>query len=110
MPAKIKLSGTPKTIRKQKLDGNTVYCLDFVEGGKSNSPKGLPPVASVATTVLINEKQWRKHIEKEKQTPFLLIEGEVTLDVPISILKGEFAVVAFKVEKAEKKETVKSAK
>lgn len=101
MPAKVKITGTPAKIRKTTLNDKPVYCVDFIQGGKTVPPKGLPKPTQVKTTVLMNAKQWRKNLENEKPLPFLIIEGEVTLDVPMSVLNGDFAVIAFKVEKVD---------
>jgi len=102
MPAKVKITGAPVKVREATLNDKPIYCLDYVQGGKSVPPRGLPKPTQVNTTVILNAKQWRKNFSTKKELPFLVIEGEVTLDVPMSVLNGEFAVIAFKVEKPDK--------
>lgn len=105
MASKIKLTGNPLEVRKEYLDNTTIYCVDFVEGGKSNPPKGLPKPSKIMVTALLNEKQYKKTLFKRSlKDLFVLIEGEVIMDVPSSFTKGEFAVICFKIEVLEIKE------
>ncbi|MCK2000454.1 hypothetical protein MZM54_03485 [[Brevibacterium] frigoritolerans] len=103
MPSKIKITGTPLAVRKERLNDKTIFCVDFVEGGNSAPPKGLPKPTKTLVTVLLNEKQYKKNMFKRRLPDlFLLVEGEVTLDVPSAFTKGEFAVVCFKMEEIQK--------
>lgn len=104
MPSKIKITGKPLEVRKTVFSSKTIYLVDFNEGGNSNSPKGLPQPSNISTTVLINEKQYKKYFLKRNISElFLLIEGEITLDIPSNLTKGNFGVVCFKIEELQSK-------
>jgi hypothetical protein len=103
MPSKVKVTGKPLAIRRETLDNKTIYCLDYVEGGKSIPPKGLPFPTRIPVTILVNEKQWKKLFYKKKLAEIsVCIEGEITMDVPQALVKGDFAVAAFSIQNIQK--------
>ena len=91
MPAKISLTGIPKSVEVL----SDYYRLSMEEGGTPNPPKGLPKSSSSITyTVLLSHKLGRK-LGLPETSQRLLIQGELTLDLPLEACPGEIGVIAF---------------
>lgn len=105
MPVKIKVTGPVKKVRtvKSPLDKKVNWnMLEITTGGSPAAPKGLPLAsAKVNYTVLLNDKQYKKLKSEleEFNLPLIgakmFVEGEITLDQPLSIVEGEIGVIAY---------------
>ncbi len=63
---------------------------------KTSPPKGLPEPAAATVTVFCSPKAWRG-VQAEAATGRRLIaEGELCLDVPQSVVRGEMSMVALR--------------
>lgn len=91
MPAKIILTGVPKDV--QVLPD--YYRLSMEEGGTLHPPKGLPSASqSITYTVLVSRKLGLQ-LGLPDESQRLLIQGELTLDLPLDECPGEIGVIAF---------------
>lgn len=91
MPAKISLTGLPKDV--QVLPD--YYRLSMEEGGTLYPPKGLPSASpSITYTVLVSHKLGVQ-LGLPDASRRLLIQGELTLDLPLNECPGEIGVIAF---------------
>lgn len=91
MPAKISLTGIPKDV--QVLPD--YYRLSMEEGGTLYPPKGLPSASQpISYTVLVSRKLGSQ-LGLPAASQRLLIQGELTLDLPLDECPGEIGVIAF---------------
>lgn len=104
MSARVTIIGKVKDFRKIKhpeKDHVTLYGLDFIEGGQGLAPRHLPVPSEVHYTVLLNERQMNKlRRSLGDKTPIgqtLFLEGEINLDLPLSLVVGEIGILAFKI-------------
>lgn len=110
MSAKITITGEVKNIRKipdpnNKNPKNPIYwnLLEMKEAGSPNSPKNLPRAEPISYTVIMNDKQYNKLLNTAKEYGFgikgerILIQGEITLDLPMSII-NEIGVITFQAQ------------
>lgn len=107
MPQKITLTGSPATglrIVKELMgkDHNApkVYSFDMQESGSPATPKYLPKGSSILFTVFMNEKQFRKAglDENTFNDCKLLVQGELVIDLEMSLCPGELGVAANQVQ------------
>lgn len=107
MPQKITLTGTPATglrIVKELMgkDHNApkVYSFDMQESGSPAAPKYLPKGSSILFTVFMNEKQLKKAglDEKTFKDNKLLVQGEIVIDLEMSLCPGELGVAANQIQ------------
>lgn len=91
MPAKINLTGFPTDV--QVLPD--YYRLSMEEGGTLYPPKGLPSASQpISYTVLVSRKLGSQ-LGLPDTSQRLLIQGELTLDLPLNECPGEIGVIAF---------------
>ncbi len=103
MGSKITLTGT-STGRIRKTD--KYYTFDMIIGGSPTSPKGLPPVSSsVQYTVFVSLKAGKKAgLDKAQSDQKWVVQGEITLDLPVDLCLGEIGVIAFQIAEIPSKE------
>lgn len=107
MGAKITITGAVLKVRKvenPKQKKAFINCLEIETGGSPNAPKGLPIASMVNYTVMCNDKQLNK-LKRELETYNLplkggniLVQGEINLDQPLSVVEGEIGVIAFQLQ------------
>lgn len=96
MGHKITVTGTPVSPLRSH---QSFFSFDMEEGGSPSSPKGLPSSSTVTFTVYLNQKQLNKAgLTKDNlQTQRIMVQGELTLDMPIEECPGEMGVIGFQV-------------
>lgn len=94
MPHKMTLTGKPVSPLQAK---GAYYTFDMEEKGSPAAPKGLPASSVITYTVFINQKQLKKAgiTEENIQDHKVMVQGELTLDVPVEDCPGEIGVVCF---------------
>jgi hypothetical protein len=112
MGAKITITGTVSKIRKVSINSEqkkrkgkvNINCLEIITGGSPNAPKGLPAASQIHFTVLCNDKQFNK-LKKELdehnlslKNSSILVQGELNLDQPLSLVEGDIGVIAFQLQ------------
>ncbi|WP_456364259.1 hypothetical protein [Priestia aryabhattai] len=104
MPSKFKITGTPLNVQSKTINKKRLYFVDFIGGGSSIPPKGLPTPSEVSATVILNEKQYKKFLFKRNFNKLsFLIEGEVTKQIPPSSVKGEYVVSCYSISEIPQK-------
>ncbi|WP_127490217.1 hypothetical protein [Paenibacillus ehimensis] len=110
MAAKITVADPVRSIKFKKNPDDakvTWVCLEIVTGGSPAAPKGLPKASQVTYTVILNEKQYRKLEADSKEVGLhvkgskVFIQGEITLDLPITIVEGEIGVIAYQLKNVD---------
>ncbi len=91
MPAKISLTGVPKDV--QVLPD--YYRLSMEEGGTLYPPKGLPSASQPITYTVLISRKLGSQLGLPDTSQRLLIQGELTLDLPLDECPGEIGVIAF---------------
>ncbi|MFS1519571.1 hypothetical protein V1503_24395 [Bacillus sp. SCS-151] len=117
MAMKLTVTGKPINIRPCKFENQQIFCLDFEEQSKSIPPKTLPKPGQVAVTAILSEKQWKK-LQKSidecgdtlQNANKLMIQGEVTLDLPMDIVEGDMGLICFQAQYVPKKDNVENDK
>lgn len=119
MPQKVTLTGIPATplrIIKSMMgrDHNApkVYSFDMQESGSSAAAKYLPKSSSILFTVFINEKQLRKAGLEEGnfQGNKIMVQGDLVIDLEMSVCPGELGVTANQIQVIQPKESPMTGK
>lgn len=106
MPAKVKLTGFVQKMQmiRSPLNNQVFWHLLEVHESGSPVPKTLPPASKIHYTVIVADRQMKRLQEqlseigvKIKETK-LIIEGEMTLDQPLTIVSGEIGLVTYKID------------
>lgn len=102
MPAKISLTGVVRAVEP----GPGYFRLTMEEGGSTQPPKGLPPASAVITYTVLVAPKLAGQLNLPASGQRVLIQGELTLDLPLELCPGEIGVIAFQgqvlPDKAEK--------
>lgn len=107
MPQKITITGTPKTplrivksMMSKEKNAPKVYSFDMKESGTTVTPKYLPNGSTILFTVFINEKQLRNSglDEETFKENKIMVQGELVLDLSMSLCPGEMGVAAHQLQ------------
>ncbi len=95
MPIKVAILGRPTNI--EKFDH--YYRLTMLEGGSSKERLGLQPTSQIEITVFISPFQAQQsNVTSIPKNKVLLINGELAIDLDMTICPGELGVIATSVE------------
>lgn len=118
MPQKITLTGKPtselrvvKAMMGKEHNAPKVYSFDMEESGSPNAAKYLPKGSSIHFTVFVNEKQFKKAGLEESnfQDNKLLVQGELVLDLDLTLCPGEMGVTTNQLQIIAPKEAQEEA-
>jgi len=107
MPQKITLTGKPITplrivreLMGKEHNSPKVYSFDMQESGSPAAPKYLPKGSSITFTVFMNEKQFKKAglDENSFMDNKLLVQGELVIDLELSLCPGEMGGTANQIQ------------
>ncbi|WP_240378134.1 hypothetical protein [Bacillus piscicola] len=99
MSLKVTVSGKPIAVRPVTYDNQALFCVDFEEKGNASVSKDLPKASAVMITALLTKSQWsrlKKEVEdkgEQVSKAEFMIEGDVTVDMPMDIVEGEIGVI-----------------
>ncbi|PSR31026.1 MAG: hypothetical protein C7B43_04035 [Sulfobacillus benefaciens] len=105
MSAKITLTGYPTGPIEAFSD---YFRFDMEEGGSAAPPKGLPGASALTFTVFVSKKAGKKLGFPDSPAHRLLIQGELTAELPMDQCPGELGVIAFKVDTLLPQETAET--
>ena len=104
MAHKMTLTGSPVS---EVRDCNTYFSFEMEERGSIAPPKGIPyKSTSIVYTVFVSKKQFNKlKVDTEKFHQYrFLIQGEPTLEVPLTDCPGEIGIICMQISELPNKE------
>ena len=91
MPVKIAIMGVPEQIERMEK----YYRITMREGGSPVPLSGMPAASEVELSVFVSFVQAAQvRLDRLEKGKALLINGEITLDMPVSECPGELGVIA----------------
>lgn len=94
MTSRVELIDTPLHFQKIKFGRTLLIRLDFECNSSNERNNGFLIEDNIRLSVFITKKQWNTlSITPGSELPKLRIIGQLALDIPISLMYGDYAII-----------------